>query len=435
MPESIPAEVSAAFVIRLETFEEAPPRQYAVGGVFGTERMTAGVSFETIVGAPSEEWIAAEVSIAVGLDGAAPDWFKGVCIPSVSPGPLTLVTVALSPIDLRSVWSVSEGAGVKDKHKTFDLYATILDCASKALALAFSRVDVAQGGWHATAGPISHGDLVGEGLLRIFVPETDENWYQRLPSRAPLGSKRLAIQDVLDEGIEGPVSNEVELHLNLSGAVDSSRRLGAWLARSQLRFSRGEWPEAVVAIEASCERLIWHLLELVLLDHGWRAENFKNLDSQKMAARSALRCLHGHFGGRSEEWDQAEGAFELIFQTRNEVVHRGREIVQEQVERVDEARVSLARFLEERYRTPTVARRHPLLVTVTLGREIAGQLLGSSALPDRILESSNSQSMLRDLRHLHDERATGVPAPSPGEKASMCWPSGGRHPQLKEMFL
>jgi hypothetical protein len=265
---------------------------------------------------------------------------------------------------------------------------------------------------------LCHGDLVGDGVMRVYVPSTEEAWYQRIPARPAVGAPSLD---------SAPPTTEVDgvayAGVALGDMSITLRTMGDWFSTHLVRRSRGEWSEAVVAGEAAFERMLWHTLTLVLLDHGWTSSHFERLEAERPSVFSVLKCLRSHLGGAGEDWVAAHEHLRRVWEARNDVVHRGLEATEAVARDAQEGPGQVVGMIERRFDTTSVAKRHPLAASMILGSERADAFLGagvSARLLDRL-----DVGRINDLRTLLSlpEWGSHVVAASDA-RASLCWPTG-----------
>ncbi len=223
-------------------------------------------------------------------------------------------------------------------------------------------------------GSIFPPDLLGDGVIRFVDPQVNEPWHMRLPSRPPMGS----FSSAHDGQQVGPDLEPTINFTTMSGASPSIRRLSAWQRLWQLRYSRGEWAEAIVGIEAQFEALMWRFLELVLVDHGWRKIDFENAESSDKGwqIRNTTGALRHHLGGKNGDWDCARESFQICWDIRNQIVHRSGQASRALANRAHGATQLYVNLVQERLQDRKTAQAHPIAAAAILGRGVTRATLG-----------------------------------------------------------
>lgn len=408
----IETEVTASFVIRWALGGERDSFTMAhVASVYLDEPLTARVSFLTLnVGraqAGAVHPIALQMSVFPGDD--PPAWVGEDSIDPAAAEPQTLVRVDTILPDMRPLWRINLNGTAERVPETHDaVYSFLLDAAAQALDALTTDDPV-------PVRLLCAADLLGDGVIRFVSPEVNGPWHMRLPSRPPLGSYG---SPELGEPFIPNILPTPTVSTN-RGASLTLRRLSAWSRRWHLRYGRGEWAEAIVGVEAEFEALVWHFLELILLDHGWKRSDFDHAATHEHGwqVRNTLGALPHHLGGPSSAWADARDGFDKCWDLRNEIVHRSGDASRALVE---EARAGAARYItliEQRLQDPAIARTHPLTSTTILGAERAEQALGPSMAMRARAILHEAPLDLRDLNDNNPRSITAEPL-----RRNQCWP-------------
>lgn len=423
----MPADISACFVIRFALGEESDRfTGVIVRNMFLGDALDARISFLRLnsVAPVSSAVHPAALQMALFPGDVVPAWVDRVVDPSANEAQ-TLVRVDFSVPDWSIFWRVSTDGKPEKVESTHEaLYTFVMDSA----AIALERITTEDETPVATIFP---PDLLGDGLIRFVDPSVNEPWHMRLPSRPPMGSFR-------SRHIGSIVSPELDPTATLTVpdyGSPSTRRLLAWQNLYRLRYQRGEWAEAIVAIEAQFEALMWRFLELLLVDHGWRRDQFEAAESSGAGwqVRSTLGALQHHLGGSAASWGEARESFKDCWRIRNDVVHRSLEASRSMADRAHEATQEYVSLALTRIRDRKVAEIHPITATLILGRDVSAELLGTdlAQLTGQIIDLGPFET--RDLNdHFHrgtrveslDRNSCSAPTDAPNRGFDL---SSGQH--------
>ncbi|WP_143645230.1 hypothetical protein [Streptomyces antioxidans] len=238
-----------------------------------------------------------------------------------------------------------DGAPTRNEPRFGDLYDCILYAISEAM-------NIASGAQGDPAGPVCHGDLIGDGLIRLNPRLSNEPFYVLLPSSAQLGS--------LTSGQSGQEIREGMSFEAVQGEANGTlakRRLFSWMRRSALRASRGEWAEAIVGDEATLESFFHHIATGILVDHGWKRGDFENHNIENDQVRNTINVLTHHLKGDA---DKLKELHRTVWLARNKVVHRGDRATRSLCYQVHNTASDAMSWVQQRLRDPQIARQHPL---------------------------------------------------------------------------
>lgn len=378
--DAVPVDISASFVLR---WSLGPSDDNCSTGMvqnlFLENTIDARVTILTLRSSTNPQGAvhpqAIEMSIRDGDEESIPPWVEAILDPATS-APQTLVRVDAALPDLRPFWLVGPGGEPMMEPKVHGAFYTFLmGCAALALEKITEADDV-------PVRTVSPADLLGDGVVRFENPAADEHWFIRLPSRPPLGQ----FEPSSHQG--EPVARELDVQVTFATAVGASQsvsRLSRWGRLMNLRYSRGEWAEAVVAIEAQFEALTWEMLETLLVDHGWRRADFEHSEASYKGwqVRRTLNALRHHLGGSNADWDAARSHFEACWELRNDVVHRAAPATRAMADRAHESAQPFIDLLLGRLRDERVARKHPITAASFLDAEQIHALFGDG-FPERL---------------------------------------------------
>ena len=332
--------------------------------------------------------------------------------------PMTLVSVRLLLPDLGLIYNPESGRRGDPRMHSL-LADTILDAASGALN------DLGRRTPHRITGPISLGDLVGSGVIRVVMRSVpDEAFFLQLTAMPPLGSFASNAAGVsLDKLYSDPP------FVLLSNRAESDRRLMVWFRRYALRSARGEWAEAVVATEAALEQFVAHVLDCILIDHGWKIQDFETR-AMPNNAKSNLGALRQHLKWSNAIWKQIDADFRKIWMTRNSAIHQAANIGQRDLMEAHNAHVRIAASIRAAVTKPEVTHAHPITTWFIADREDVLNNLGSADV--RVLDQLiNAHSNIFDIRSLNSVIAENVAATGGPSK---CW-SSGEGPAFPTAFI
>ncbi|MEU0524592.1 hypothetical protein [Streptomyces niveus] len=266
-------------------------------------------------------------------------------------------------------------------------------------------------------GPISHGDIIGDGLVRLNPAISNEPFYVRLPASSPLGS--------YSSQREGYPALSADPGLEFSyyelGSSVAVRRLFSWMRRSVLRAHRREWAEAIVAQQAALEDWMHYLVCGIAADHGFTSAEFASAGFEEKNAAETFGILSSHLGGNPTV---ASNAQKTVWRNRNSVVHRGDRATEALFKETYNAALSLQDWSKERLLIPEIAGRHPMTSWI-LHHEDAPLSLQVKTAVAELLE----QDDLVSLPVVNDRRLlTGFP-PRNIRRPSDCWGKGAKVPR------
>ncbi|MEU6398623.1 hypothetical protein ABZ867_16835 [Streptomyces cinnamoneus] len=317
---------------------------------FGDKQIPAMVTVTTLdPGSGFGEGINPYAYMGAGgrFDEEPPDWMMQVGFgePDASP-PRSSVSLKIQLPDWTGLYVIDEHGDPLRVTAEFEvLYECIIFAINQAL---YSIVE----GEPIRVGPLSHGDLIGNGIARITPAASNESFYVRLPSTTPLGSYNSGLEGhpaVSDEQLEMP-------NYELS-ASEPTRRLFSWMRRSMLRAHRKEWAEAIVAQQASLEDWMHYLICAVAADHGYTSTEFEAAGFEDKNAAETFGILAAHLGGDSSA---ASAAQKRVWKNRNSVVHRGERGTEALYEESYESTLFIQNWMHDRLLIPDIARRHPI---------------------------------------------------------------------------
>ncbi|MFC8779716.1 hypothetical protein ACFYY9_11185 [Streptomyces nigra] len=291
-----------------------------------------------------------------------------------------------------------------------DLYDCILFAINQAL---FSATEDGP----FLVGPISHGDLIGDGLVRINPAVSNEPFYVRLPATSPLGS--------YSSGREGHPAQSAETglevtHYELSSSV-TTRRLFSWMRRSILRAHRREWAEAIVAQQAALEDWMHHLVCGIAADHGYTSTEFASAGFEDKNAAESFGILSSHLGG---DPTAASNAQKTVWRNRNSVVHRGERATGALFEEAYNAALLLQDWSKERLLIPDVARRHPITSWILHHEDAPLPTSTKSAISDLLKRTAPAS-----LPMVNDQRPLTAFPPRNIRRPSECWGKNAKVPR------
>jgi len=210
------------------------------------------------------------------------------------------------------------------------------------------------------AGPICRGNLMGSGIL---VPE-------------PIAGDRLALPIFQhpDLGCWSPATPApTQSGDHIYGPVPASvKRLNMWSERFALRRARGEWAEAVVALQAAQEQYLDSIARTLLIDHGWVRTDFEASPDILNNRRKPLAIMQQHLGGN---WEKVRDDQDAIWEARNASIHHAGPANEKMLDELIDRTHSLFEHLEIRFSLPAIAKTHPLTCTL-LAPEHAVKMLG-----------------------------------------------------------
>lgn len=198
-------------------------------------------------------------------------------------------------------------------------------------------------------GPLSRGNLVGSGLL---VPcGTDGTALISLPifQHPDLGSWSPAL----------PAPTESDSVLRALPA--NIRRLYMWSDRYDLRRARGEWSDAVVALQAAQEQFVHSLAQTLLSDHGWRRSDIEASNGSLSNHMQTLSLIQHHLGG---DWKTVRSDQQVIWSARNAVIHGAEAVDEEGLKALSTKQQSFFELLQSRLSLAQIARTHPVTCTL-----------------------------------------------------------------------
>ncbi|MEU6001561.1 hypothetical protein ABZ837_27510 [Streptomyces sp. NPDC047197] len=341
-----------------------------------------------------------------------PEWIDKVkfCAPDALP-PRTSVSLKFTLPDWSQLYLPDEeGQPVANPQVFEDFYECILFAINQAL---FSAADDGP----ILAGPISHGDLIGDGLVRLNPAISNEPFYVRLPATSPLGSYSS------ERDGHPAISAEAGLklvHSQLSSAAPV-RRLFSWMRRSVLRAHRKEWAEAIVAQQAALEDWMHHLVCGIAADHGYTSTEFASAGFEEKNAAEVFGILSSHLGG---DPTAASNAQKTVWRTRNSVVHRGERATESLFLEAYNAALFLQGWSKERLLIPEVARRHPITCWILHHDD-------SPLAPDvrDAIEKMIQKPDVVSLPMVNDQRPLAIFPPRNLRRPSECWGKGTKVPR------
>ncbi|MFJ4687095.1 hypothetical protein [Streptomyces sp. NPDC088789] len=341
-----------------------------------------------------------------------PEWTdrSTFCAPDAQP-PRTSVSLKFMLPDWSELYLPDEnGQPVANPPIFEEFYDCILFAINQAL---FSAAK--DGPIHV--GPISHGDLIGDGLIRLNPAISNEPFYVRLPSTSPLGS--------YSSGLEGHPALSADTGLEASyyelGSSVPVRRLFSWMRRSVLRAHRKEWAEAIVAQQAALEDWMHHLVCGIAADHGYTSAEFTSAGFGEKNAAETFGILSSHLGG---DPTPASNAQKTVWRNRNSVVHRGERATEALFQEAYAAALFVQDWSQERLLMPEVARRHPITAWI-LHHEDTPLPTQAKTEIEKLLRESNPDS----LPMVNDQRPLTIFPPRNIRRPSECWVRGTKVPR------
>lgn len=167
-------------------------------------------------------------------------------------------------------------------------------------------------------GNLTQGDLVGAAVVQVALPWEREPLVLPISPCAPLG--------VWGAAVPKTVTDSASVDILQAGSTDSSRRLSVWIKRVQRHQALGQFSEAVVALEAAAEQWLRFMIDVTMVEHGFKAAQI-----EAMAVATNARMLHSglqaHFGGNAGEWRNAyHDSFKPLWELRNRAIHSAVEL-------------------------------------------------------------------------------------------------------------
>jgi len=256
------------------------------------------------------------------------------------------------------------------------------------------------------AGPICRGNLMGSGIL---VPE-------------PVAGDRLALPIFQhpDLGCWSPATTApTQSGDHVYGPVPASvKRLNMWSERFALRRARGEWAEAVVALQAAQEQYLDSVARTLLIDHGWVRADFEASPDLLNNRRKPLAIMQHHLGGN---WEKVRDDQDAIWEARNATIHHAEPANEKMLDELIDRTHSLFEHLEIRFSLPEIAKTHPLTCSM-LASDHAVLMLGEEVA--RFLSVELDQHPLEDVVDLADylifppRAVTDTPETCPKDQAA-----------------
>ncbi|WP_159031167.1 hypothetical protein [Streptomyces acidiscabies] len=284
----------------------------------------------------------------VGLfEEEMPDWMPkvGFCDTNAQP-PKTSISLKFMLPDWSGLYAADgNGQPVKNPRAFEDLYECILFAINQAIYSIVEDESV-------RVGPLCHGDLIGDGIIRINPTISNEPFYVKLPATTPLGAFNSG-----KVGYSPDLNGDMEMPQYPLSSAEPVRRLFSWMRRSVLRAQRKEWAEAIVAQQASLEDWMHYLMCGIAADHGFTSSEFSEAGFEEKNAAETFGILASHLGGNSE---MASRAQKRVWKNRNAVVHRGERGTESLYEEAYTAAMVVQNWTRDRLITPDVARRHPI---------------------------------------------------------------------------
>ncbi|MFD9571459.1 hypothetical protein ACFWBI_16585 [Streptomyces sp. NPDC059982] len=340
-----------------------------------------------------------------------PDWMNevGFGIQGAEP-PRSSVSLKLILPDWSNLYVADDiGRPVKNPPAFEDLYDCILFAINQAIH------SIVEDG-PMRVGPISHGDLIGDGIIRLNPAISNEPFYVKLPSTNPLGSYssgREGLPPALEGGLHMP-------HYDLS-ATEPVRRLFSWMRRSVLRAHRKEWAEAIVAQQASLEDWMHYLMCGIAADHGFTSAEFSVAGFENKNAAETFGILSSHLGGNSEP---ASTAQKQVWRNRNAVVHRGERATETLYEEAYTATLFVQQWTRDRLLLPDVARRHPITSWIIHHDDAPLPEAARTSIAELLrVTSPTSLPVVNNHRSLEDFPTRNTSRPSE------CWGKNGKVPR------
>lgn len=242
---------------------------------------------------------------------------------------------------------ISELVGIDEQRSRWVSYSALHDLEDLLLrmgsdllqaALDSNHLDDADG---SSIGPLSAGDLVGCGIIEV------RDWTGELVHFPLVPLPQLGAWGVHSPSPDWSPLRDQEAP-SLDFASDHLRRVSVWRLRYQRHRNRGEWAEAVVALEASLEQYLWFQLELILIEHGFSREDILD-EAKHMNASLVIAHLQHHIGGSAHLWREImERKFGVIWSTRNQAIHAAAEISLRDLENCASLERSVREFIEQR---------------------------------------------------------------------------------------
>ncbi|MGW6472370.1 hypothetical protein [Streptomyces nigra] len=341
-----------------------------------------------------------------------PDWIDEAAfgVPDVLP-PRTSVSLKLTLPDWSQLYLPDEnGQPIKNPPVFEDFYDCILFAINQALFSAAEDGPI-------LAGPISHGDLIGDGLIRINPVISNEPFYVRLPATSPLGSYSSEREGF--PALSAKAGLEVA-YSELSSSVPV-RRLFSWMRRSVLRAHRKEWAEAIVAQQAALEDWMHHLVCGIAADHGYTSMEFASAGFEEKNAAETFGILSSHLGG---DPTAASNAQKTVWRNRNSVVHRGERATEALFREAYNAALFLQDWSRERLLIPEVARRHPITSWI-LHHDDAPLIPAARLAIAEIIQKADIVS----LPMVNDQRPLNIFPPRNIRRPGECWGKGAKVPR------
>lgn len=293
--------------------------------------------------------------------------------------PMALVTVRahIAPYASVILDSPINGRPTYSHDGTSELFDLVLEMASVGINSVLKSDASPE---HPTFGPLSQADIFGAGAVRCYsfdgrvwmVPLLPTpalgSWGRGIPSQTVSAAGRLQVDSV-----------------STLLANRTSRRLTKWTDRYKLRLARGEWDEAVVSLEASVEQGLSFTLDAILVDHGWSGAQIR---AARRDLLKTLGVIQHHLGGSGATWATVRSDLKMLFELRNDVVHRGHESGRKRATDAGDRLESFLTVVRERLKESSVAHKHPLTAylwdsnTTSLGadlREVCEQTFSDSS--------------------------------------------------------
>ncbi|MGW8398219.1 hypothetical protein ACWGLP_16245 [Streptomyces lydicus] len=341
-----------------------------------------------------------------------PEWFDRAefCTPEALP-PRTSVSLKFTLPDWSKLYLPDEnGQPVANPPVFEDFYDCILFAINQALFSAVEDDPI-------RVGPISHGDLIGDGLVRLNPAISNEPFYVRLPATSPLGS--------FSSGRDGHPALSADSSLEVShyevSSSEPARRLFSWMRRSVLRAHRKEWAEAIVAQQAALEDWMHYLVCGIAADHGYTSTEFASAGFEDKNAAETFGILSAHLGGDPTPPSKAQ---KTVWRNRNLVVHRGERATEALFEEARNAALFLQDWSRERLLAPDIARRHPITSWIIHHDNTPLSATTKSAIKELLEQSEvTSLPMINDQRTLEVFPARNISRPA------TCWGKGVKVPR------
>lgn len=316
---------------------------------------------------------------------------------SLAAQPTSLMSVSISFDHALETLISNKSTLVVSYHRLSDVIDLVLYTASRALK-KWSK--------GRPMGPISRANLVGSGLLVPISTAGDALLSLPIFQHPDLGTWSPA----------SPAQSESDGDF-LTPVPANLRRLYMWTDRYDLRRARGEWSEALVALQASQEQFVHGVAQTLLLDHGWRAADFNSAADLLNNHMQTLSLIQHHLGG---DWKAVRSDQSAIWQARNAVIHSAEPVSEKSLKQVATKTRSLIELLQSRLGMPRIAHAHPLTCTMYL-LEGAEGLIGSEVV--RFLMSQLDMHPIQDTIDVLDfltapPRSSGNPRQCDGARDS-----------------